>query len=105
MQENKTTTDAALAVIRRAAKEKYGGECPVTLNTDTDLVSELGFSSVEITVLLADMEDSFGIRIPAAALRRLRTAGDLCTLTLELTEHKQQRGTRGTRGKGSDKTV
>ena len=42
----------------------------------------MGLASVEAYVLLSDLEEEFGVRIPASALRNVRTTGDLCSLVI-----------------------
>ena len=64
------------AVIRNCA------ETDTEITETTHLIRELGLSSVEIMMLISDLEDSFGIDIPAAALRQVQTAGDLCGVVL-----------------------
>lgn len=44
----------------------------------THLFTDLGLSSVEVMMLISDLEDAFGISIPASALQTVQTAGDLC---------------------------
>ncbi len=59
-----------------------------TVSETDELIGDLGFSSIEITVLLADLEDAFSIRIPSSALRHIRCAGDLCDTVLARTKQK-----------------
>lgn len=57
-------------------------ETELKVTEDTTLYEEMGLASVEAYVLLSDLEEAFGVRIPASALRNVRTAGDLCTLVI-----------------------
>lgn len=57
-------------------------ETELEVTEDTTLYEEMGLASVEAYVLLSDLEEAFGVRIPASALRNVRTAGDLCTLVI-----------------------
>ena len=68
------------SVIAKAADDKDGA---AAMDESTDLMLQLGLTSVEITVLLSDLEYRFGIRIPASCLRSVRTAGDLCRIVTE----------------------
>lgn len=52
------------------------------ITMDTHLVKGLGLSSVEIMMLVSDLEDRFGVRISSAKLRNVWTVGDLCTLVI-----------------------
>ena len=52
-------------------------------STESDLeLTEDRLASVEAYVLLSDLEEEFGVRIPASALRNVRTTGDLCSLVI-----------------------
>jgi len=55
----------------------------------THLIRELGMSSVEIVLLLSELEDRIGVRVPAGVLRGIQTAGDLCRTVLALCAEKQ----------------
>ena len=57
-------------------------ETELKVTEDTTLYEEMGLASVEAYVLLSDLEEAFGVRIPASALQNVRTAGDLCTLVI-----------------------
>ena len=63
---------------------KDSAEADAEITTATHLFAELGLSSVEVMMLISDLEDAFGIRIPASALRSVQTAGDLCSVVLKL---------------------
>ena len=57
-------------------------ETELDLTEDTGLYEDMGLASVEVYVMLCDLEEVFGISIPASALRQIRTAGDLCDLVI-----------------------
>lgn len=57
-------------------------ESDLELTEDTTLYEEMGLASVEAYVLLSDLEEEFGVRIQASALRNVRTTGDLCSLVI-----------------------
>ncbi len=48
-----------------------------TLGEDSDLVNELGLSSLQVMELIEQVEDRFDVSIPLNALPEIRTAGDL----------------------------
>ena len=56
------TVEEAKKEIFRVIVESTETELEVT--EDTSLVKDMGLSSVEVFVLLGDLEDAFGIRIP-----------------------------------------
>lgn len=66
-------------------------ECESAITEETHLIEDLGLSSVEAAVLLADLEERFGIRIPIACLRDVQTAGDLCRIVVEALQKPQTR--------------
>ena len=57
-------------------------ETDMEVKEDTALYEDMGLASVEVYVMLCDLEEVFGISIPASALRQIRTAGDLCDLVI-----------------------
>lgn len=59
-------------------------ETELTLTEGTGLFEDMGLSSVEVVVMLSDLEEAFGIDIPASELRRVRTVGDLCQLVISI---------------------
>ena len=66
----------------RNLKLKYKNTYLEEIPEDTTLYEEMGLASVEAYVLLSDLEEEFGVRIPASALRNVRTTGDLCSLVI-----------------------
>ena len=57
-------------------------ETELEVTEDTTLYEEMGLASVEAYVLLSDLEEEFGVRIPASELRNVSTTGDLCALVI-----------------------
>lgn len=50
------------------------------LDEDTDLVSELGLTSLKIMDLLMEIEDRFDVTVPLNRLPEVRTVGDLAAM-------------------------
>jgi len=67
-----------LAVIRKST------ETEMALTPETNLIQEMGLSSVETMLLLSDLEDRFGINIPASSLRSIQTVEDLTQVVISL---------------------
>lgn len=63
---------------------KDSTETEIEISESTQLFGEMGLSSVEAVVMLADLEEAFGIDIPAANLRKVRTVGDICELVVSI---------------------
>ena len=61
---------------------KESTETEITLTPETELFADMGLSSVEVVVMLGDLEDVFGIDIPAADIRNVRTIGELSDLII-----------------------
>ena len=61
---------------------KESTETEMTLTPDTELFADMGLSSVEVVVMLGDLEDVFCIDIPAADIRNVRTIGELSDLII-----------------------
>jgi len=64
------------------------GQPSVPLGPDTDLVQDLGISSVDFLGLVAALEDEFQIVFPAdgSLISNVRTIGDLVALVEEFEE-------------------
>ena len=50
---------------------------PEDVNENSVLMDDLDLSSMEIMTIVADLEETFGLRIPEMELRNLVTIGDL----------------------------
>lgn len=66
--------------VVRVIRDSTEAECKITMQTH--LVKSLGLSSVEIMMLVSDLEDRFGVSISSAKLRNVWTVGDLCNLVI-----------------------
>ena len=74
-----TTQDAKKKIIDVIEEST---ETELELTPDTELFADMGLSSVEVVVMLGDLEDAFGIDIPAADIRNVRTIGELSDLII-----------------------
>lgn len=66
-------------VIRRVAEER-SVKLP-TFGADTEIVDELGFTSLMVATLIANLEDEFGVdpfQDEDVMITDIRTVGDLC---------------------------
>lgn len=52
-------------------------ECTMEIHEGSLLVEDLGLSSIEIMVLIGDIEDAFDVKIKAAQLRNVKSVGEL----------------------------
>ena len=50
---------------------------PEDVNENSVLMDDLDLSSMEILTIVADLEETFGLRIPEKELRNFGTIGDL----------------------------
>lgn len=50
---------------------------PEDVNEDSNLMEDLDLSSMEILTIVADLEETFGLRIPEKELRSFVTINDL----------------------------
>ena len=66
-----------LSVVRQSTET----DTPVT--PSTHLIREMGLSSVEIMLLISDLEDQFDITISPSKLRHVQTVGDLFPLVAD----------------------
>ena len=59
-------------------------ETEMEITEDTHLIRQMGLSSVEIMMMVSDLEDAFGVEISASDLRHVQTVGDLCRVVADL---------------------
>lgn len=53
-------------------------ETELELHKDLNLITQMGLSSMEIMLMISDLEDAFGVELPISELRDVTTVGDLC---------------------------
>ena len=75
--------------VQEAKKEiirviKVSTETELDITEQTNMFTDMGLSSVEVVVMLGELEDTFGIDIPASRLRRVRTVGDMFELVIQI---------------------
>lgn len=75
--------------VQEAKKEiirviKVSTETELDITEQTNMFTDMGLSSVEVVVMLGELEDTFGIDIPASRLRRVRSVGDMCELVIQI---------------------
>lgn len=58
-------------------------ETELEISKNTCLIQDMGLSSIEVMILISDLEERFKIRIAASRLRNVQTIGDLCTIVTE----------------------
>lgn len=60
-----------------AVLEDVADIAPEDVSEDSVLMDDLDLSSMEVLTIIANLEDSFGLRIPEKELRNFVTVGDL----------------------------
>lgn len=63
---------------------KESTETEQEITEKTNLFVDLGLASVEVVVMIGELEETFGIDIPASKLRKVRTVENLCNLIVEI---------------------
>ena len=58
-------------------------ETDLPITPETHLIRDMGLSSVEIMLLISDLEDHFDITISPTQLRHAQTVGDLTQLVAD----------------------
>jgi acyl carrier protein len=58
-------------------------ETELQLHDELYLIAQMGLSSVEIMLLISDLEDRFGIDLPVSELRHVATVGQLCQMVAQ----------------------
>jgi len=61
---------------------------PIEPTVASDLIADLGFDSLQVMELVAELEDRFDITIPAAAAPAVRTVGDVVARVAALVEER-----------------
>lgn len=56
---------------------EYQGIDKESINKDSNLVTDIGLSSFDVTELVCRVEDEFEIQIPDRMIRSLQTVGDI----------------------------
>ena len=78
-----TVKEVKLEVVRLV---RNYSESESRISEETHLIKELGLTSVEIMMLIADLEDRFFVDIPDEKLRTVWTVGDLCAVVISRAE-------------------
>ena len=61
-------------------------ETELELHQELHLIAQMGLSSVEIMLLVSDLEDVFSIELPVSELRSVTTVGQLCQMVRQVIE-------------------
>ncbi|MDR1989695.1 MAG: acyl carrier protein [Acidobacteriaceae bacterium] len=59
---------------------------PITPLSDSELMADLGFDSLQILELVGELEDHFNIAVPLNDLTHIRTVGQIAAAVQRLTE-------------------
>ena len=69
------TTDEIETRVKEIIREQVGGSRE--LNANTSLANDLAADSLTVTEIIMETEERFELRIPNAAVEKIRTVGDL----------------------------
>lgn len=61
----------------KAILSDYSGISVDEMSDETDLVSDLGLSSLDLVNVVVAFEDEFDIEVPDSDIRNLKTIGDI----------------------------
>lgn len=59
-------------------------ETELELHKGLNLITQMGLSSMEIMLMISDLEDAFDIELPIPELRDVTTVGDLCQVVRQV---------------------
>lgn len=59
-------------------------ETEMEITENTHFFNDMGLTSIEVVVLLADLEEAFGITISASEIRQVKTVGDMCQCMISI---------------------
>jgi len=54
------------------------------IHADSELIEDLGISSMDVLFLISCMEEEFQIKVPERAIRKMVTVGDVAEVICEL---------------------
>lgn len=60
----------------------------VEIRDDSDIVNDLELSSLELSEMLTEMEEEYGVRITNAMLRRMTTVAGIIEIVTECVEQR-----------------
>ena len=67
---------------------RFSTETELELRDDLHLITQMGLSSVEVMLLVSDLEDAFAIDLPVSELRDVATVGHLCQVVAQAVQRK-----------------
>lgn len=56
------------------------------INEDSEIMDDLGISSMDVLYLIASMEAEFGVKIPEKAIRKMVSVSDVADVLHDLTK-------------------
>lgn len=56
---------------------EYTDDSSISINENTILIADLGFSSLDLINLVCNVEEEFNIEIPDRAIKNFKTIGDV----------------------------
>lgn len=59
-------------------------ETECVISDEKYLGQDMGLSSMEVFILMGDLEDNFGITIPTGCLRNVQTVGELSEVVIRI---------------------
>ena len=80
------TSEAWKQKIYSVIRSSTETECE--LCDDLNLITQMGLSSVEVMLMLSDLEDAFGIDLPVSEMRNVATVGQLCQMVQQTFQGK-----------------
>jgi len=64
-------TERILSIIRQYVNEN------LTINRETNLITDLGLTSFDLATMAADFEDEFEINLDTSEMMAIKTVGDI----------------------------
>jgi acyl carrier protein len=82
MRASSLIADGVIAVLKDVSRR------PIAPALSSDLVSDLGFDSLQVLEVIAELEDRFDISIPVDAVPSTRTVADVVDRVARLVEER-----------------
>ena len=74
--------DQIIAIIRNVGELTLSKDLEIT--GDTDIKTDIGFDSLDMVMIVDELEETFGITVENDMVQEIRTVNDLCRKVSEL---------------------
>ena len=84
------TLDATISVVRRELEQARAPKCFPCITGETSFEHDLRCCAIDMTCISHEIEDAFGVELPAEAFERCETVGQVAELVQSLVTENAQ---------------